>query len=167
MKQLAVGAIVAILAVLCISNSVMAQSNPEFKLGFKALADQIPDIVGQPLENEQYSATGDSTQRTTTGLMVWRKSDRWTAFTNGHITWILGPYGLKAGSTRNCIHGKTSILDQPRSLNCRLRRHRPRRRLQLRFPRRLSSAAAYPSTFIIPNLLPDVIAMDADSAGLV
>ncbi|MGI5834969.1 MAG: hypothetical protein ACOX87_00575, partial [Chloroflexota bacterium] len=70
-------------------------TKPEFKLGFKALADMIPEIVGQPLENEHYGPNGDSLQQTSTGLMVWRKADNWTAFTNGSRTWINGPEGLQ------------------------------------------------------------------------
>ena len=68
----------------------------QFRLGFKALADQIPDIVGQPLETEHYGPNGDSIQRTTTGLMAWRKADNWTAFTNGATTWINGPNGVQS-----------------------------------------------------------------------
>ncbi|MHB1162140.1 MAG: endo-1,3-alpha-glucanase family glycosylhydrolase [Chloroflexota bacterium] len=66
-----------------------------FKLGFKALADQITRIAGQPLEEEHYGANGDSLQQTTTGLMVWRKADNWTAFTNGARSWVNGPYGVR------------------------------------------------------------------------
>lgn len=73
-----------------------AQTRPEFKLGFKALAEQIPHIVGEPLESEHHNpANGDSLQRTTKGLMVWRKADNWTAFTNGHRTWVNGPSGVR------------------------------------------------------------------------
>lgn len=71
-----------------------AQSAPQFKLGFKLLADQIPHIVGQPLENEHWGDNGDSLQMTSTGLMAWRKADNWTAFTNGSRTWVNGPYGV-------------------------------------------------------------------------
>jgi hypothetical protein len=28
--------------------------------------------------------------------MAWRKADNWTAFTNGHTTWINGPYGVQS-----------------------------------------------------------------------
>ncbi|HEX2922589.1 MAG TPA: FxLYD domain-containing protein, partial [Chloroflexota bacterium] len=38
---------------------------------------------------------GDSLQKTTTGLMVWRKADNWTAFTNGDRSWINGPNGVE------------------------------------------------------------------------
>ncbi|HEX2923847.1 MAG TPA: glycoside hydrolase family 99-like domain-containing protein, partial [Chloroflexota bacterium] len=66
-----------------------------FKLGFRALADQIPSRAGQPLEEEHYQPNGDSVQRTTQGLMCWRKADNWTAFTNGSRTWVNGPNGVQ------------------------------------------------------------------------
>ncbi len=72
-----------------------AQSPAEFKLGFKYLADQIPNVVGVPLENEHYGANGDSLQQTSTGLMVWRKADNLAAFTDGSRTWINGPNGVQ------------------------------------------------------------------------
>jgi len=75
----------------------LAQATPEFKLGFQTLASLIPDIVGQPVENEHFNPqTGDSLQTTTTGLMVWRKADNFTAFTDGSTTWINGPFGLQS-----------------------------------------------------------------------
>ena len=68
---------------------------PDFRLGFEALAGQIPAVVGQPLENERHNPeNGDGLQQTTTGLMVWRKADNWTAFTDGVRTWVNGPYGV-------------------------------------------------------------------------
>lgn len=72
-----------------------AQTALEFKLGFKLLADQIPQIVGKPLEDEQWAPNGDySWQRTTTGLMMWRKADNWTAFSDGRRTWIIHDGGV-------------------------------------------------------------------------
>ncbi|GEM_PF-6942396 len=96
MKRLGIAALVGILALVACFATVLAQSAPEFKLGFKALADQIPDVVGTPLENERWGSNGDSLQQTTTGLMAWRKADNWTAFTNGAMTWINGPAGVQA-----------------------------------------------------------------------
>ncbi len=65
-------------------------------LGFKILRDLIGhDVVGECLENERYNATGDSVQQTTGGLLVWRKADNWTAFTDGYRTWLNGPNGLE------------------------------------------------------------------------
>jgi hypothetical protein len=29
------------------------------------------------------------------GLLVWRKADNWTAFTDGYRTWINGPAGIQ------------------------------------------------------------------------
>jgi len=90
----AILAVVIVVAYL-VSGVALAQSAAEFKLGFEALADQIPDVVGRPLEEEHYAPNGDSLQQTNTGLMVWRKADNWTAFTNGTTTWINGPYGIQ------------------------------------------------------------------------
>ena len=73
-----------------------AEADCQFVLGFKTLRDLIGhDIVGQCLENEHYNAIGDSVQQTTGGLLVWRKADNWTAFTDGYRTWINGPNGLQ------------------------------------------------------------------------
>jgi hypothetical protein len=67
-----------------------------FVLGFKTLAEEIPSIVGQPLENEHPSPEGgDQLQQTSSGMLVWRKADNWTAFTDGHRTWVNGPYGIQ------------------------------------------------------------------------
>jgi hypothetical protein len=69
----------------------------EFRLGFKLLHDSIPEVVGGCLENEHHNPlNGDALQRTSGGLLVWRKSDNWTAFTNGSRTWINGPEGLQS-----------------------------------------------------------------------
>ena len=73
----------------------LAQSDCTFTLGFKAVRDQIPDIVGNCLENERFElATGNALQSTSGGLLAWRKTDNWTAFTDGATTWINGPQGL-------------------------------------------------------------------------
>src|ERR671927_450002 len=66
-----------------------------FVLGFATLHNMIPELVGQCLGNEYYNANGDAIQRTTGGLLVWRRADNWTAFTNGFRTWVNGPSGLQ------------------------------------------------------------------------
>ena len=74
----------------------------QFILGFatlKALIDAAegPDKVGDCLENQRFNPeNGDALQQTTGGLLVWRKADNWTAFTDGYRTWINGPYGLQS-----------------------------------------------------------------------
>lgn len=68
----------------------------EFVLGFATLRNLMPRIVGQCLENEHHNpANGDGLQRTANGLLVWRKSDNFTAFTDGSRTWVNGPFGLQ------------------------------------------------------------------------
>ncbi len=67
-----------------------------FQLGFANLASQIPDSVGQCTANERFNAAnGNAEQPTTKGLLVWRKADNWTAYTDGYRTWLAGPYGLE------------------------------------------------------------------------
>jgi hypothetical protein len=68
---------------------------PRFVLGFAAIAEQIPEIVGEPLRNEKWDGNGNQIQGTTTGLLVWRKADNWTAFTDGYWTWVNGPNGIE------------------------------------------------------------------------
>lgn len=77
-------------------------STCEFVLGFKSLHELDPADVGDCVDN-QYLGTnqGDQWQHTTRGLMVWRKSDNWTAFTNGYLTWINGPMGLASRLNTN------------------------------------------------------------------
>lgn len=78
-----------------------AQPTCRFQAGFRSIADQIPEVVGQCLADEHTdAATGNTEQRTTAwhgngGLMVWRAADNWTAFTDGARTWVNGPFGLQ------------------------------------------------------------------------
>ncbi len=96
MKRILFCLMAAAAAATVFGGAVLAQEKPEFRLGFAGLAARIPDVVGQPLENEHHNPlNGDSLQQTTTGLMVWRKADNWTAFTDGFRTWIDGPLGIQ------------------------------------------------------------------------
>ncbi|MGI8915054.1 MAG: hypothetical protein ACR2JY_14930 [Chloroflexota bacterium] len=68
----------------------------QFILGFKTMHDLLGGIVGGCLDNEQHNpANGDGLQHTTRGLLVWRKADNHTAFTDGDHTWVNGPKGLE------------------------------------------------------------------------
>lgn len=93
-------ALVAVSAVLVAAAGLALAQPYEFRLGFKALADQIPGIVGQPLEDEHFDAAGNSLQQTTGGLLAWRKIDNWTSFTDGDQTWLNGPSGLQQRPNR-------------------------------------------------------------------
>lgn len=76
-------------------------SDYQFVLGFATLARLLGGAAGVPTENEHFNPeSGDSLQATRMpngkpGLMVWRKADNWTAFTDGYHTWINGPFGLQ------------------------------------------------------------------------
>jgi Tol biopolymer transport system component len=98
-------AVVAVVAVMVVPAttarqpwpSVRAQDAPcVFQLGFQVIHDAIPEVVGDCLEDERFNpANGNAEQPTTGGLLVWRKADNWTAFTDGYRTWINGPFGLQ------------------------------------------------------------------------
>jgi endonuclease YncB( thermonuclease family) len=95
MKRIGLSLFAAIVPALVFAITASAQVGPQFQQGFKHLADQIPDVVGLPVEQEQYTPDGDASQQTTAGVMVYRKSDGWTAFTSEALTWIDGPAGLQ------------------------------------------------------------------------
>ena len=66
----------------------------QFVHGFKALHDAMPDVVGECVENEHVdSTTGDTLQRTTNGLLVYRP-ETGVRFTDGYRTWAWGPNGI-------------------------------------------------------------------------
>ncbi len=96
MQRLALALVLLLGISAAAAGSALAQPAPQFRMGFATLALVVPGVVGQPIANEQFnSKTGQSIQPTTRGLMVWRKSDNATAFTDGATTWILGPDGLQ------------------------------------------------------------------------
>ncbi len=91
--------VVVLLVGMASTSSADSQAQPQFVLGFKMLHDLIPNIVGQPLEDQHFDpATGDVVQRTANGLLVWRKADNFTAFTDGTNSWVNGPNGVQARS---------------------------------------------------------------------
>jgi lipoprotein-anchoring transpeptidase ErfK/SrfK len=95
--RLAAGLLLA-LGLLAPPAGALAQGAPacRFALGFATLHALLPATVGTCLEDEGHNPTnGDALQRTTTGLLVWRKADNWTAFTDGYRTWVNGPAGLQ------------------------------------------------------------------------
>src|SRR5215212_4842158 len=76
---------------------VVAQADCQFTLGFKTLRDKIPEIVGNCLENEHFEpSTGTERQRTTGGLLSWRRADGWSTFTDGVTLWVDQPDGVSA-----------------------------------------------------------------------
>ena len=78
-----------------------AQQPPEpcqYIRDFKRLHDLAPDSIGACISRRVFSSNGDVVQYTINGLVVHRKVDNWTAFTNGHVTLIDGPRGLVSRS---------------------------------------------------------------------
>lgn len=77
---------------------IFAQPTCRFVLGFAALRDMVgTQKVGDCLEDEHFNlGNGNAEQRTTGGLLVWRKVDNFTAFTDGGTTWVNGPNGLQS-----------------------------------------------------------------------
>jgi TolB protein len=95
-------AMAATFVLLCSLSTVspVAASNCQFVLGFKEVHEMIPQTVGDCLVDEHHGANGDALQETSGptgqgGLLVWRKSDNWTAYTDGYHTWVNGPSGLQ------------------------------------------------------------------------
>jgi hypothetical protein len=80
-----------------------AQDGCGFVLGFATLRALVGvAVVGECLEDEHHNPdNGHALQATTGGLLVWRKVDNWTAFTDGFRTWIDGPFGLQQRSSRH------------------------------------------------------------------
>lgn len=111
--------LVSLFAVSLAPNAASAAPSCQFVLGFKTLHDLIPQIVGDCLQNEYYNGiNGDGLQQTTKGLLVWRKADNWTAFTDGYHTWINGPFGLQERlNTQRFDWEKTATVVATRAVN--------------------------------------------------
>jgi hypothetical protein len=89
--------LVAIMLATTSSPRASAQEPCRFVQGFAAVRERIGAAkVGACLEDERVnSENGNTEQRTSRGLLVWRKVDSITAFTDGGTTWVQGPDGLQ------------------------------------------------------------------------
>ena len=115
------GSVLLLVSLSAISNNpieaALTQGGCSFTLGFRALQEQIPEIVGDCLENEHFEAsTGNTLQRTTGGLLVWRKADNWTAFTDGATTWR----GWRAVAMTSGSPGRSPGRSRSSPWGCRL-----------------------------------------------
>ncbi|MFN8498695.1 MAG: serine protease [Anaerolineae bacterium] len=88
-------AIAALLFAIMVVGAPAHAQGCQYQLGFAAIYDQIPDIVGPCKTNEAYDSSGNSNQMTVNGMMQWRKADNFTAFTDGYRSWVNGPCGLE------------------------------------------------------------------------
>jgi zinc/manganese transport system substrate-binding protein len=93
--MLGVAMTLALLATLVVSPATAtAQAGCSFRGGFAQLQALIPDRVGACLEDEQYRPDiGQSTQRTSTGSLVWHSVDGALSLSDGFHTWVLDPNG--------------------------------------------------------------------------
>src|SRR5581483_4135453 len=80
------GSILAVAMWLILAVPSYARPPPacKFILGFQTLHDLDPAHTADCLDNQAFASNGDALQHTTNGLLVWRKADNWTAFTNGY-----------------------------------------------------------------------------------
>lgn len=92
-RRFILGALV--LSVLLPAAPALAAPACHVQLGFATLRDLLPVQVGQCLDNAAYDASGNAVQHTTNGLLVWRKAENLTAYTDGEHTWVSGPYGIQ------------------------------------------------------------------------
>jgi plastocyanin len=82
------------IAIMPVATLAPAPGPCQYVLGFATLAAVIPQ-VGQCLDSQNFAPNGDALQHTSGGLLVWRKADNWTAFTDGYRTWVNGPQGIQ------------------------------------------------------------------------
>lgn len=109
-RPLAVSLLAALL--LALQPRPVSPATCRFVLGFQTLHDHLPQTVGDCLEDEHHNPiTGDALQRTTRGLLGWRKADNWTAFTDGHRTWVMGPAGLQVRRNRERFRWEADCLE--------------------------------------------------------
>lgn len=85
----------------------------ELSQGFKALREALPEVVGDCTTDQRYGANGDGLQETTRGLLVWRKVDNLTAFTDGYRTWINGPFGIQQRLNGERLDWETAATPPP------------------------------------------------------
>jgi S1-C subfamily serine protease len=92
-------AVVLSIAMVAAPRSALAQGACRLEQRFVALRDQVPQVVGECVEAPRTNASnGNVEQRTTKGELVWRSTDNRAVFTNGSMTWIIGPNGLQSRS---------------------------------------------------------------------
>jgi hypothetical protein len=66
-----------------------------FRAEFAALKNTLSETIGQPLECPHVdAATGDTLQRTSTGLAIFRRQSQTPTFTDGYHRWALSAGGV-------------------------------------------------------------------------
>ena len=112
-RAVALVALAGLLAAVPPTEAAPAAAPCELTLGFKTLGEMVPE-VGQCLEDAHVEpATGNTLQRTTGGLLVWRPVGNWTGFTDGARTWVNGPFGLQQRSANERFDWEDALAPAP------------------------------------------------------
>lgn len=110
-------------AIVVQPTTALAQTAPpcQLVLGFRAIHDLYPEFIGDCIDNQTFAANGDAIQHTTNGLLVWRKADNWTAFTDGFYTVIHADVLYsRLNTARYEWEGPTDGVVCPTGMNCSL-----------------------------------------------
>jgi|SRR5581483_6159984 len=125
-------AVIAVcLALVAVPSRALTASAPSpepctFVRGFQIVHDLNPQLVGGCLDDERATANCDVVQHTTNGLLVWRKSDGYAAFTDGSNTRLLArPAIAPAGLVErpNACLGRRAVLVLRKRRTSGRRRH--------------------------------------------
>ena len=91
---------------------------PQVAQPFQVLAAQLGDRIGQPAECEHpEAATGDVQQRTSTGLLYWRKSTNTPTFTDGAVHWALRGSQLLQWTTTEADPPQTALVSEAQPMS--------------------------------------------------
>lgn len=91
-----------------------ASSPCRYQLGFATLHDLLSAQIGACIDDEAHNAVnGDGLQHSASGLLVWRKADNWTAFTDGYRTWVNGPSGIQTRLNSERFSGEANPEQLP------------------------------------------------------
>src|SRR5260370_14965293 len=90
-------------------------SAPQLAHLFQRLAAELGDRIGQPAECEHpEAATGDVQQRTSTGLLYWRKTTNTQTFNDGAAHWALRGTQLLQWTTNEADPPPTALVSEAR-----------------------------------------------------
>jgi len=110
----------------------------QFIRDFKRLHDLAPETIGNCISRRLFQPNGDVLQYTANGVIVRRKADNWTAFTDGRQTFINGPRGLVSRPNGERFPWEHSAEPSPRP-------EAPEGTV------RLGPASAYPNSALTPG----------------
>lgn len=94
-RFVAIGLVLAIVVAMLVPMMGASAGAWGYVLGFKDLYTAIPDVVGTDTGPLTYNGiTGDATQATANGTLMWQRATNWTAFCGMTDCWVVGPAGI-------------------------------------------------------------------------